>query len=875
MIRASVRCLRWMLMPIIAAGLMPRAALAAEAFPDRALLQQYCSDCHDADTKKGGLDLDALAVDLSEEHNFAEWEAIHDRLANHEMPPAKKPQPPADGAAKFLAALDAKLIEADTAQRGKTGRAVFRRLTRTEYENALRDLLDLPDLNVKDLLPPDGTRHHLDKIGGALDFSSIQLEKYLEAADRALDAAIATRATPPPVFKRRIYPGSSLKFLQNLAGGNAILLSHQQIDPIWPPTGTIPNQNWADNFNKAIANGVRNSEASVAVFHPDMEGWRTSFNFAPVFAGPYKLTLSTWSLWWNAGKVEPARKTEVATLHIGPRTLGYFDGPSLCAQQHELTPWLGRGDEIIFDAASLYQPGQPIIQHPGGAAAYVGPAIALDWLDVEGPIYPQWPPQSHRRLFGNLPLAPMSPTEGVRPPARTAVEQKLPWCIPAIWEFPPAEAHPPIVSVASKEPLHDAAGLLNAFLPRAFRRDVTDAEVKSYVDLVAARLNEKCCFEDAMRYAYKAALTSPHFLFRCETPGPLNGSALATRLAFWLWNTTPDDALLSLAREGALRQPAVLDAQVERMLRDPRSSRFVANFLDEWLNLQSIDATDPDHDLYPEFNLYLKESMLGESRAFFGEMVQKDLSVANLIASDFVMINQRLAEQYGIAGVEGCALRRVAVPANSHRGGFLTQGSVLKVTANGTVSSPVVRGIYVSERFLGQNIPPQPAGISAIDPDTRGATTIRQQLEKHRSSATCAACHARLDPPGLALENYDVIGGWRDHYRSLGAGLPVASTFLNGQAVPYKCGPAVDASGRTASGESYKNFTDFQRIVLAHPDRLARNLACQLLAYATGAEPSYSDRREIDRILAQSESSNYGLRTLIHAISHSELFLTK
>jgi len=378
-----------------------------------------------------------------------------------------------------------------------------------------------------------------------------------------------------------------------------------------------------------------------------------------------------------------------------------------------------------------------------------------------------------------------------------------------------------------------------------------------------------------MRHACKAALTSTQFLFRKEMPGQLDDLALAARLAFWLWNSPPDDALLALAKQNKLHEPATLRAQVERLLADARSERFITDFLDQWLRLRDIDATDPDRALYPEFHLYLKESMLAESRAFFRELIAKDLPALNIVASDFAMLNQRLAEHYRIPGVTGPDIRRVPLPPGSHRGGFLTQAAVLKVTANGTVSSPVVRGVFVTERILGLPVPPPPPGVPAIDPDTRGATTIREQLAKHRSDASCAACHRKMDPPGLALESYDVIGGRRAQYRSLEKGAPVALKFPDGTGVRYKAGPAVDASGETAQSESFQDLADFQRLTLARPDTIARAFVTQMLTYATGAETSYADRRSIECILTETKAKQFGVRSLIRAIAASTIFQTK
>ena len=268
--------------------------------------------------------------------------------------------------------------------------------------------------------------------------------------------------------------------------------------------------------------------------------------------------------------------------------------------------------------------------------------------------------------------------------------------------------------------------------------------------------------------------------------------------------------------------------------------------------------------------------MIAETRAYLRELIAKDLSVTHLVKSDFAMLNQSLATHYGVPGVTGCAIRRVPLPADSPRGAFLAQAAVLKVTANGTTTSPVTRGAWINERILGNPIPPPPASVPALDPDTRGATTIREKLEKHRADPSCAGCHAKIDPPGFALESFDVIGGFRDRYRSLSAGNELINFHFDSGFDPrVRLNQPVDPSGQLASGESFKNLADFQALVLRHPEALAANMTRQLLMYATGSETHYSDRREIAQILAQAKSSNYGLRSLIDAIVQSELFVTK
>ena len=352
----------------------------------------------------------------------------------------------------------------------------------------------------------------------------------------------------------------------------------------------------------------------------------------------------------------------------------------------------------------------------------------------------------------------------------------------------------------------DADRLLRRFLEAVYRRPADAQDMERFGRVIRAALAADFSFADAMIAGYTAVLSSPALLYFDERPGPLSDRALAERLAYFLWNTRPDDQLLRRAERGELHQPEVLREETERMLADPRSRQFVDAFLDFWLDLRMIVATSPDTSLYPDYDLddLLTESMVEETQTFIAEIIRENLSVVNLIDCDFAMLNERLATHYGIPGVEGVPIRRVKLPEGSVRGGLLTQGSVLKVTANGTTTSPVVRGAWVMDRLLGQPPPPPPEAVPAVDPDVRGATTIRLQLEKHRQIESCNACHKHIDPAGLALENFDVMGVWRTNYRSLGAGEPVSGVGHNGLRFRFKPGPEVDPSGELADGRRFR-----------------------------------------------------------------------
>jgi hypothetical protein len=403
---------------------------------------------------------------------------------------------------------------------------------------------------------------------------------------------------------------------------------------------------------------------------------------------------------------------------------------------------------------------------------------------------------------------------------------------------------------------------------------VPDERIQPYIKLAHAELDSGAGFEQAMRTAYKAVLCSPYFLYLVEPQGRLDGHALASRLSYFLWRSAPDAELLDAAHRGDLLKPDGLRQQTERLLRDPKSQRFVKDFLGLWLNLRDIEFTIPDAKLYPDFDTTLLHAMVGETEQFFTRILHENRPLTDFLHSDWTMVNERLAKHYGIPGVVGPEFREVKLPANSHRGGLITQASVLKVSANGTTTSPVTRGAWVLERILGEPPPPPPPGIPGVEPDIRGATTIREQLDRHRNVATCAACHKVIDPPGFALEAYDVIGGWRDRYRAVFTPGSKAQTIRIGNR-QVALGPKVDASGVLADGRKFNGPDEFKQLLLAEPDRFAKALTEKLATFGTGRDMGFSDRPAIAAIVQANGQGKRGFRDLLHELIQSELFLTK
>lgn len=412
------------------------------------------------------------------------------------------------------------------------------------------------------------------------------------------------------------------------------------------------------------------------------------------------------------------------------------------------------------------------------------------------------------------------------------------------------------IQLVSDDPVSDTAKQLRAFARRAFRRPADEAALKPYLQLLRDSIADGSDPVEALRGAYRALLCSPRFLYFTEQPGELDDDAIASRLSYLLTGSMPDWQLMKLAKEGRLKDHNVLREQTERLLKG-RRGQFVKDFAAQWLDLIDIDFTEPDRKLYPNFDIIVQNSMLDETHQFLQTLIAGDQPARKLIDADFTYLNSRLARFYGLRGAKTDTLQQVSLKADSHRGGLLTHGSILKVTANGTNTSPVLRGVWISERILGEPIPPPPANVPAIEPDVRGAKTVREMLARHRSDEACSSCHQKIDPPGFALENFDPAGRWREHY------------YQNRKRVP------IDASYTMADGRKFKNFDQFRDLIAADAKPIARNFAEKLLVYGTGAPISYADREIVDRIVEQTKGTDHGLRSLIHAVVTSPIFLSK
>ncbi len=858
-----------------------RAGQAPEQDTIRPFLNHNCLGCHGKAVASGGLNLAATPFHPDDPANFALWVKLNDRVLKNEMPPRASPQPAPAARKAFLAALGRPLIASDDARVRREGRSVWRRMNRYEYENTLRDLLDAPWLQIREMLPEDGQAFRFNKVGEALDVSHVQMSRYLAAADYALREVMAKQSTRPETTTRRYYAREQRSFV-GLAKFNEFNGAAERATfPIVGNEADMPALKETGPMTVGVKDPVRREQEGMGVVASAYEPLQPKFNqFRAPVAGRYKLRLcanSFWAgpesarAWWRPSRTElsAGRTLEPVSLFAAAaaeqlRQLGTLDfGPKASVGETEVT--LLKGETIMPDAARFFRsrpPGwhNPLAQKDGQ------PGVDFHWLEVEGPIFDSWPTPGQRLLFGDLPVkvsgtAPEEPVPGDR--RRGNYRQRT--------------VDSTTVEVVPNSPDADAERLLHGFVKRALRRRIQEQDVQPFVKLYHTARTSGADFTEAMITAYSAVLCSPAFVTLEERPGPLDDYALATRLSYLLWNSEPDATLRSLADRGALRKPGALAAQADRMLADPRSQRFVDAFLDYWLDLRKTNNTSPDEILYPDYYLddFLTESSIDESHAFVSELIRRNLPARNLVDSNFVMVNQRLATLYGIPGVQGSAIRRVELQKDSVRGGLLTQASVLKVTSNGTTTSPVLRGVWITERILGQTVPPKPLTVPAIEPDTRGATTIRDQLAKHRTQATCSSCHAKIDPPGFALESFDVFGGWRDSYRALGEGTRLAGYGKNGQPFTFHAGPKVDPSGDLPDGRHFSDVRELKQLLLKDERQIARNVTSQIIVYATGAPVGFGDRPKEEAILDRSEKSGYGVKSIINAVIDSELFKNK
>jgi mono/diheme cytochrome c family protein len=832
-------------------------------------VKQHCSACHNEAHSEGDFRADLLGNDLADLSNHKSWSRVLARVQSGEMPPPKEAErPPKQETIATLAALKTAFHAEALTRRGNAGRVHVRRLNRLEYENTVRDLLDI-DTPLRDLLPEDELIDGFSNQSEGLSISPVHIQQYMAAADRALAAASVRQAQPQTNTHRFSY-------------------SHKAEDPFH-----------GHAHNKLQCN-LRGEDLHFFLdTHIEVPAYLRQFEAVTLATpGRYRIRITTeardtvdgedliFSVWLAAG----GKRREL---------LGHFDARHRAESVVELTRPFERGETIIIapwrmakvridSGYSVYLPdkqekipeGWHFINNPNPPIPTVGPAIVVRPVEITGPLHETWPPEGHRLLYGEL-------TE-IAPATEIAKTAQVPDSI-----LRPVRGYrhlqdPVTVRLPQEKPESVVRETLTRFLSRAFRRPATVEEIELYEAMVHERLAKGECPEVAFNAAHRAVLCSPDFLFLVEQRQNLNNHELAARLSYFLTRSAPDAELRQVANSGELTRPEILRRETDRLISSPRFESFVNDFLSQWLNLREINATTPDRDLFPEYfegihdgrqDVLLHDSIVNETHAFFRDLVERDQSPAMLVSAPYAFLNQRLAEHYELPPVRGASLRKVDLPADSVRGGLLTQASVLKVTANGSNTSPVLRGAWMLERILGTPAPPPPPNAGSIEPDTRGATTIREQLAKHQSVKTCAGCHQKIDPPGFVLEAFDPIGRHRTYYRTTETGekLPDARAFFGAHygSVEYLKGSAVDTRCQLPNGAEIADIRSYKSALAAQPDLLARNLVRKLVTFATGASVEVGDELVIDDILRKSESTEFGIRTLILEVVQSELFIRK
>lgn len=775
-------------------------------------LTRYCSDCHLDSANEGGLDLSVLDDDLNNEAAFARWKRIYDRVLSGEMPPKDSEHPGETERNSFLRKLGPTLASAHEKSRG----TVLRRLNRREYQNTLNDLFGT-NLDLEGMLPEDGRADGFDTVGSALGLSMVHLQRYMDAAGLVFDTAIAKTISRPETKRIEasyLDTNEAEKFIgkawKKLSDG-AIVRFSQRAYPSGMVRGTRVNR--PGMYRVRVTGYAYQSEKPITF---SVGG--TSF-----VRGSEKPIYGFWSF-------PPGR-------------------PGL-THSIELETWIDRNYMITVEPYGIHDPDQ---YKRKSIDNYQGPGLAILNVTMEGPVVDEWPSRGHRLVFDGMDRQEVMP--------RNPNDRRKSWYVPKF-------------TVNSDDPSREARTSLKRIATAAFRRPASDEDVKQYVDLFNQELADGASFDEAIRTAVVAVLCSPRFLYLQESPGKLDSYALAGRLAYFLTRTSPDRELLERAESGQLATDGdVLRKETERLIKSENFERFLVDLTDNWLDLRDMDFTVPDRNLFPEFDAYLRYSMPLETRAFIRELIESNLPVHNLVKSDFALLNSRLADHYGLPPVAGATLQKVSLGPDSVRGGLLSQASILKVTANGTNTSPVTRGAWVMERILGEPPPAPPPGVPGVEPDIRGASTLRELLDKHRSLPACNACHQKIDPPGFALESFNPIGGYRERYRSIGSGEKV-DTQVNGRVVRYRLGPAVDSSGELG-GDEFADFKAFRDQLAGDEDILARTLTEKLLTFGTGRKLGFSDRAEVDRIVQASAAKGHGIRDLLHLVIQSEVFRNK
>jgi hypothetical protein len=900
---------RLLVVPVAILVLLPAAGGAAgdgPLSPDskavyegtvRPFLRTHCLKCHGEEKTLSGLRLDTLGTDFLSGKTGDVWREVYDRIGNRTMPPKKEVRPDAAEALKVANWIIAELRGAEKRAKGMSGRIPTRRLNRTEYTNTLRDLFFLDENFVRALeqdLPMDGKVDGFDRGGAALFIDGAQMAKYLETADVVLSRGVFG-ARPKQLTSGRSYPREKIDWGQSKSNGQQ---THLQLYPVGHPLHNSKERvavplgaNWA----KLVRGGLEfvgtgyHGTGSIDFHGGTWHSWSRPWASGDFTDGWYRLRV-------RAGAFKGTGKHAVDEVRlslkysqgtpIGATESVVIDAPIEEPREFELKIFLRAGTPDLPHSLRLGWNGGPaklIIESPDLAR------IQKEWMSL---VF------KNERLFKKQPAA--SPEEVAE--AKTAAEDLAERygktlkdlsaayvfdpevdldTIPRLWiewlemdgpitDWPPRGLTELFFDGDSRvvdEPY--LREIFARFLPRAVRRPVEPREVDAVVAwILKAQAANRLSGAEAVREGVKMVLCSPGFLLLQEPAGPagaarrLSDHELACRLSYFLWSTMPDADLLRLAEERRLHEPGTLRDQVRRMIADPRAAAFVRSFAGQWLKIHEFSSVITDKSQYKSYDEELRDSSRQEPYEFFREVLQKDLSILAFVDSEFLMINGRLASHYGIEGVNGAAFRRVPIGAEHGRGGILGMAGILTYLTDGLRTLPVRRGAYVLDALWNAPPPPPPPNVGDLPPVGK-VKTVRERLELHRQSDSCASCHAKIDPFGIALENYDAIGAWRDRQNG--------ERFKAG-----KNAPLLDVSGALPSGREFKTVGEFKQALLAEKDHFLRGFAEKMLAYALGRPVGATDRGTIDEILkAIGGPEKHRMQSLIQAVVATQAFQTK
>ena len=758
---------------------------------------QHCNSCHGEKKQKGDLRVDTLAVDLQSPKIMGHWEEIMNRIISGDMPPEDEPRPKVEEISRVGDWIATQLREAEVVRQSSGERVTFHKLSRDEYANTIRDLLGVNfDAKGPSGLPEDPDWHGFERIGAAMTLSPFHVEKYLAAADAILDEALSLRPEP----KRQLIQWGPFDF--RWKGFKEEYEARGIADKV--RIEIVPNNYTTDTWN------IKIPHTGDYLVRIKLSGLRPEGGRAPRLK-LYMPVVDKTIIERDVDAPEDKPVTIEARVHLTEgsypvRVINSVPGPNPEGRRsrHSGTP-------NAFTTLKSRVPWQ--LKLSDDEFRPIQPTLIIDSLEWDGPIVDSWPTATHRRIFAS----------------------------------------------------QDAKEVVAKFAERAWRRPVQAAEVEQLMGPYeqAKKLGES--FEQSVRGSLAAVLCSDSFLYLQQgeskkTRQQLSDHELASRLSYFLWSTMPDQRLLDLASEGKLQEN--LGTELKRMLADSRSAAFARSFPREWMQLRKVGMFAPDKALYPDYDENLEGSMIAETISFFGEMMRCNGHLQEFIDSDWTMLNERIAEHYGISGIRGDAMRRVALKSENHRGGLLTHASVLSLTSDGTRHRPVHRGVWLLESIIGKPAPPPPANVPALNtpaPNTK-KSTVREKLEQHRADPNCTACHNKIDPLGIAFDNYDAIGRWR-----------TVETVRDGTGAD----PALNPSGVLPDGRKFADSIELRQILLADIDKFAAAFTEKIATYAMRRGMTFSDREELKQIAAAAKKSNYQLLSLIESLVTSPLFLKR